>query len=80
LEESKVVVIYSEKDLAKALRVSQWTIRLWRLQAGLPHFRTAGRIFYRLEAVVQWMCDEEKRNVELTKAGLDQNTIKSIAQ
>ena len=54
--------IYSEKELAAFLGVSPWTIRNWRLKAGLPFFGTAGRIFYRYEAVVKWMEQEEERN------------------
>ncbi len=60
--------IYSEKELADTLECSQWTIRLWRLQAGLPHFRTSGRIFYRMEAVLRWMDEEEQKNVNRSKA------------
>ena len=52
--------IYSEKELAAFLGVSPWTN--WRLKAGLPFFGTAGRIFYRYEAVVKWMEQEEERN------------------
>lgn len=54
--------IYSEKDLAMEFSVSPWTVRLWRLQSGLPYFRTAGRIFYRLESVLRWMDSEEYRS------------------
>ena len=54
--------IFSEKELAAFLGVSPWTIRNWRLKAGLPFFGTAGRIFYRYEAVVKWMEQEEERN------------------
>lgn len=56
--------IHSEREIADILGVSQWTVRLWRFKAGLPHFRTAGRIFYRLESVLQWMKEEERKNVE----------------
>ena len=54
--------IFTEKKLAAFLNVSPWTIRNWRLKAGLPFFGTAGRIFYRYEAVVKWMEQEEERN------------------
>lgn len=62
------VTILGEKELAKALNISPWTIRLWRLQAGLPYFRTAGRIFYRMEAVLRWMDEEERKNAEKARA------------
>jgi hypothetical protein len=67
IENARVLKIYSEKELADALGLSQWTIRLWRLQAGLPHFRTSGRIFYRMEAVLRWMDEEERKNVEQSR-------------
>ncbi|MDL2280827.1 hypothetical protein LJC10_03075 [Selenomonadales bacterium OttesenSCG-928-I06] len=34
-------------------------MRTLRLQSGLPHFRTAGRVFYRLESVLSWMSTQE---------------------
>ena len=47
--------VLSEKELALELGLSPWTVRTLRLQSGLPHFRTAGRVFYRLESVNAWM-------------------------
>lgn len=52
--------ILSEKELANELGLSSWTIRTLRLQKGMPHFRTAGRIFYRMETVERWMEEQEK--------------------
>lgn len=72
--------IYTERELAAKLFVSQWTVRLWRIQAGLPHFRTTGRIFYRLEAVVQWMIEQEKKNQDVPKEEWNKKKINSIAQ
>ncbi len=54
--------IYTEIELAAELNVSHWTIRRWRVSAGLPHFRTAGRIFYRMESVLAWMNKAEAEN------------------
>lgn len=51
--------VLSEKELACELGLSPWTIRTLRLQSGLPHFRTAGRVFYRLESVLAWMDRQE---------------------
>ena len=51
--------VLSEKELASELGVSPWTVRGWRLKKSLPHFRTAGRIFYRMSSVEQWMDNEE---------------------
>jgi hypothetical protein len=56
--------ILSEKQLAAELQLSAWTVRSLRLQAGLPYFRTAGRIFYRMSSVIEWMSEEEKKNME----------------
>lgn len=54
--------ILTEKELAAELGVSPWTVRTWRLKAALPHFGTAGRIFYRMESVRKWMEESEQRN------------------
>lgn len=54
--------IFTERELAKELGVSPWTVRRWRIIAKLPYFRTAGRIFYRMESVLCWMAKEEERN------------------
>jgi len=61
-EDDRILKIYSEKEIANVLGVSQWTVRLWRLQRGLPCFRTTGRIFYRMKSVVDWMDREERKN------------------
>ena len=54
--------VLSEKELAVKLGISKWTVRRWRLKAGLPFFGTEGRIFYRLESVLKWIENEEERN------------------
>ena len=47
------MTVLSEKELAKELGVSYWMIREWRLQLNLPHFRTSGIIFHRMESVIK---------------------------
>ena len=59
-------MILTEKKLAEKLGLSYWTIRGWRLQLGLPHIRTAGRIFYRLESVEKWMQEKEQSSCQET--------------
>lgn len=54
--------IFTEKELAKEFGVSHWTVRLWRTKTNMPFFRTDGRIFYRLESVLDWMAREESRS------------------
>lgn len=54
--------VLTETEVANWLGLSKWTIRNWRLKAGLPYFGTAGRIFYREDAVLEWMQNEEARN------------------
>ena len=58
--------IFTERQLAQELNLSPWTIRRWRVSAGLPHFRTAGRIFYRMESVLAWMNKAEAENAVKT--------------
>ena len=60
--------VLTEKELAQALGISQWTIRNWRKSAGLPYFGTTGRIFYREESVKRWMEQEEEKNSQRTSA------------
>lgn len=57
--------VLSEKELAVDLGLSPWTVRTLRLQSGLPHFRTAGRVFYRLQSVLRWMDEQEKGGAEI---------------
>ncbi|MGL5255998.1 MAG: hypothetical protein ACRC76_03080 [Proteocatella sp.] len=71
--------IYSEQELASELSVSPWTVRLWRLQLGLPYFRTAGRIFYRLESVSRWMDAQERENANSVETDKFDPKIKRIA-
>lgn len=72
--------IYTEKELAIFLDVSPWTVRLWRLQSGLPYFRTAGRIFYRIESVLNWMDLQEQKNMEAISISEKTNGMNRIAQ
>ena len=63
--------VYTESQLAAEFGISAWTVRRWRIKGALPHFRTAGRIFYRLEAVEKWMALQEEQNAHqalVTKA------------
>jgi hypothetical protein len=55
-----VTKVLSEKELAGKLGLSPWTVRTLRLQSGMPHFRTAGRVFYRLDSVKNWMDEQER--------------------
>ena len=52
--------IYSEKELAKELGLSYWTVRKFRLELGMPHFRTEKRVFYRLDPVLKWIDAKEQ--------------------
>ena len=54
--------ILAEKELAVRLHLPYSTIRKMRIGGGLPHFRVGRRVFYRLEAVENWMMGEEARN------------------
>lgn len=55
-----VAKVLNEREIAAELGLSPATVRRLRLQLGLPHFRTAGRIFYRLETVLAWMDKQEQ--------------------
>ena len=62
--------ILSEKEVATELGLSYWTVRKLRLQCGLPHFRTAGKIFYRLSSVTVWMAQKEADCQDLLEKAL----------
>ena len=47
--------IFNEREIADYFGVSPATVRRWRLQLNAPHFRTAGKIFYRLPSMLSWM-------------------------
>ena len=38
--------IYSEKEIAVEFSVSPWTVRLWRLQSGLPRIFEPLAVFF----------------------------------
>ena len=46
----------SEREMARMLRRSAWTLRRWRLEGiGPPHVRTGREILYEIAAVHKWM-------------------------
>lgn len=50
-----VAKVLNEREVAAEFGVTPSTVRRWRLQLGMPHFRTAGRVFCRLEKILEWM-------------------------
>ena len=59
-----VAKVLNEREVAAEFGVSPATVRRWRLQLGMPHFRTAGRVFCRLESVLAWMEKLEQSSQE----------------
>ncbi len=57
--------IFTEKELAAHLQMSPWTIRAWRIKSGLPHFWIGKRVFYRLEAVENWVVQDELKRIPI---------------
>lgn len=55
-----VAKVLNEREIAAELGLSPATVRRLRLQLGLPHFRTAGRIFYRLDSVLAFLDKQEQ--------------------
>jgi hypothetical protein len=53
-------VVFTERELAEELGLSYWTIRKFRVEKGMPHFRTAKKIFYRLDTVLDWLGKQEE--------------------
>ena len=50
-----VAKVLNEREVAAEFGVSPATVRRWRLQLGAPHFRTAGKIFYRISSLLSWI-------------------------
>ena len=64
--------IFNEREIADYFGVSPATVRRWRLQLNAPHFRTAGKIFYRLPIMLSWMDKMEQsssQQPEITEYG-----------
>ena len=58
--------ILTGKELSDRLQLSPWTVRMMRLQCGLPHIQLGRRIFYRMETVMDWLQGLERSSI--TKA------------
>ena len=57
--------VFTEKELAKYLGVSYWTVRDWRLQENDPLPTVGyGRVLYRLKTVEAWLAKSEERNAK----------------
>lgn len=49
--------VLNEKELGQWLNISNWTVRAWRLQGGLPFIKVGKRIFYNVAQVKKWLND-----------------------
>lgn len=54
-------VMLTEKECAKRLGVSFWTLRQMRIYGNAPHIRLGQRIYYVFDAIVKWL---EQRAVD----------------
>ena len=64
--------LLTEMQLAKRLGISRWTVRRWRINNRLPHIGEHRRFLYRLEAVQEWLVEEEAKNL----SGVNNKKIK----
>lgn len=54
---------FTQKGLAAELRVSIDTLRRWAAQrSGPPTTKVGARIFYRREAVIEWLRERERKS------------------
>jgi DNA-binding transcriptional MerR regulator len=54
--------LFSRVEIARHFGVSQQTLRKWELTGqGPPTIRVGRRIFYRAQAVRQWLLDQEAK-------------------
>lgn len=70
--------VLNEREIAAELGLSPWTIRRLRLQLGLPYFRTAGRVFYRLETVRSWMAEMESESTKIKSENKQYGKIRRL--
>ena len=54
------VTVVSESELAKRLGMSVYAVRKLRNTEGIPCFKARGRVFYRLQVVLEWMRERKK--------------------
>ncbi len=54
------VTVVSESELAKRLGMSVYAVRKLRNTEGMPCFKARGRVFYRLQVVLEWMREQKK--------------------
>ena len=62
-QNAPTISVVTENELAETLHLSKWTVRKWRLAGGLPHIKIGRRIFYRLQAVEEWLREQESHSV-----------------
>lgn len=55
------VTVVSESELAKRLGMSVYAVRKLRNTEGMPCFKARGRVFYRLQVVLEWMREQKKK-------------------
>lgn len=54
------VTVVSESELAERLGMSVYAVRKLRNTEGIPCFKARGRVFYRLQVVLEWMRERKK--------------------
>ena len=55
------VTVVSESELAERLGMSVYAVRKLRNTEGMPCFKARGRVFYRLQVVLEWMREQKKK-------------------
>ena len=55
MSDSESKVMLTEKECAKRLGVSFWTLRQMRIYGNAPHIRLGQRIYYVYDAIVKWL-------------------------
>lgn len=51
-------VVLTEKECAKRLGLSFWTLRQMRIYGDAPHIRLGNRIYYVFDTVVEWLSQQ----------------------
>lgn len=54
-ENTQDKAVLNEKECAKRLGISVWTLRKMRIYGNAPHIRLGQRIYYVYDAVMRWL-------------------------
>lgn len=58
-------IIFTEKECAKRLGVSFWTLRSLRINGNAPHVLLGSRIYYVYRTIVAWLEQQSEQATQI---------------